>query len=134
MRISAKQYAQTLYEITDGKPKPEIEKSVADFARYIYRNRKLKLAGKIMEQFAAMYNKKKGIVEVEVVTVQKMDEALEKKVKHFVREKYGAKEVILKNIVDENIKGGIISKVGDEVVDSSIGGKIEGLRRLLVGK
>lgn len=133
MKITSRQFAQTLYEITDGQSKPEIEKSVADFARYIYRNRKLKLAGKIMEQFAAMYNKKKGIVEVEVVTVQKMDEALEKKVKHFVREKYGAKEVILKNVINKNIKGGIIVKVGNEVMDGSVKGKLNELKSILAG-
>ena len=46
MRITAKQYAQTLYDLTDGKSKPEVEKSVADFARYIKKERKLKLSGK----------------------------------------------------------------------------------------
>ena len=61
--------------------KPEIEKSVADFARYIYKERKLKLAEKIIEQFREIYNQKNGIVEAEVVSREKLDEAIVKKVK-----------------------------------------------------
>ena len=131
MRITFKQYAQTLYEITDGKSKPETEKSVADFARYIYRKRKLKIAGKVIEQFAAIYNEKKGIVEADAVTAEKLSAGAEKKGKEYIEKKYGAKEVVLKNTVDEKIKGGIVLKVGDEVVDGSLEGRLEELRKIL---
>ena len=131
MRITPKRYAQVLYDLTDGKSKPEIEKSVADFALHMYKERKLKLADKIIEQFTAIYNKEKGIVEAEVVTREKMDEALEKKVKHFVKEKYDAKEVVLKNIIDESVKGGMILKAGDEVMDGSVAGRLGELKKIL---
>jgi F-type H+-transporting ATPase subunit delta len=139
MRISSKQYAQTLYDLTDGKSKQEIEKTARDFACYLHKERKLKTAEKIIEQFAAVYNKEKGIIEAEVVTREKMDEGLEKKIKHFLKEKYPpadeagqAKEVILKNSVGEDIKGGLILKVGDEVVDGSLLGRLGELKKILV--
>ena len=88
MKITARQYAQTLFDLTDGKSKSEIEKSVADFARYIYRNRKLKLAGKIIESFVKMYNQKNGIVEAEVATSEKISGDIEKKVKKYIEKKY----------------------------------------------
>ena len=131
MRISAKQLAQTLYDLTDGKSKPEIEKAVADFARHMEKERKIKLAGKVIEQFGKIYNEKNGIVEAEVVTAEKISEALEKKVKNYIEKKYNAKEVVLKNIVDENIKGGMIVRVGDEVEDGSIAGRLGELKKLL---
>lgn len=131
MRISAKQYAQTLYDLTDGKSKSEIEKSVADFARYICRNRKLKLADKIIEQFGKVYNQKKGIVEADVTSRKKLDEALVGKAKHYIKEKYQAKEVIINNIIDESVKGGVIIKVGDEVMDGSVAGRLRELKKML---
>lgn len=146
MKITAKQYAQTLYDLTDGKSETpprvgeplrveagEIEKAVADFARYIYRNRKLKLVDKIIGQFAKIYNKEKGIVEAEVVTREKMDEATERKVKDYIEKKYHAKEVVLNNIIDASIKGGVIIKVGDEVMDGSVVGRLSELKKTLVG-
>jgi F-type H+-transporting ATPase subunit delta len=138
MRISAKQYAQTLYDLTDGKSKQEIEKTALDFACYLHKERKLKTAEKIIEQFAAIYNKEKGIIEAEVVTREKMDDVLEMRIKNFLKEKYlayrqagQAKEVILKNLVDENIKGGLVLKVRDETIDGSIKGKLNSLRNII---
>ena len=131
MRISAKQFAQTLYDLTDGKSKPEIEHSVADFARHMEKERKIKLAGKVIEQFGKIYNEKNGIVEAEVVTAEKISEALEKKVKNYIEKKYSAKKVIVKNIIDPKIKGGMIVRVGDEVVDGSIAGRLGELKKLL---
>jgi len=131
MRITSKQYAQTLYDLTDGKSKTEAEKSVVAFARYIYKERKLKLADKIAEQFGKIYDEKRGVVEAEVVTMEKVGAVLEKKLKNFVKEKYGAREVVLKNVADESVKGGFVLRVGDEVVDGSVRGRLEELRKII---
>ncbi|MFA5926363.1 MAG: F0F1 ATP synthase subunit delta [Parcubacteria group bacterium] len=131
MRITSKQYAETLYAMTEGKPKTEIEKSVADFARYLNKSRKIKLAEKIINQFNDIYNKKNGIIEAEIITREKADESLEHKAKIFLKNKYSAKEVVLRNIIDVNIKGGIIMKVGDEVIDGSIAGRLGELKKIL---
>jgi F-type H+-transporting ATPase subunit delta len=132
MRVTAKQYAQTLYDLTDGKPNEEIEKSVADFARHMHKERKLKLAGKIVEQFSKIYNSGKGIVEAEVVTTEKLSGGNEKNVKDYIEKKYQAKEVVLKNVINKSIKGGILLKVGDEVIDGSVRGKLDNLKRTLI--
>jgi len=131
MRASAKQFAQVLYELTDNKSNADIEHSVADFARHMEKERKIKLAGKVIEQFGKIYNEKNGIVEAEVVTAEKISEALEKKVKNYIEKKYSAKKVIVKNIIDPKIKGGMIVRVGDEVVDGSIAGRLGELKKLL---
>lgn len=131
MKITPKQLAQTLFEITDGKSKSEIEKSVAAFARYIYRNRKLKIAGKIVEQFGKIHDREKGVVEAEIATRKKLGEAELRKVRHFVKERYGAKDVVLKNTVDESVKGGFVLRVGDEVVDGSVERRLNELKNVL---
>jgi F-type H+-transporting ATPase subunit delta len=133
MRVSARQYAQTLFDLTDGKSKSEIEKSVADFARYLQKERKMKLAGKIIESFGKIYNEENGIVEAEIVTAEKLSVGTEKKVKEYVERKYSAKKVISKNTVDKNIKGGFVLKVGDEIIDGSVSGKLKELKNILVG-
>jgi F-type H+-transporting ATPase subunit delta len=131
MRISSKQLAQTLFDLTDRKSKPEIEKSVRDFGLYLARNRKLKLSEKIIESFEKIYNSQNGIIEARVVTAQKLESPQIQKIEKYIQKKYQAKKVILKNIVDENIKGGMIVKVGDEVMDGSLRGKLEELRKIL---
>lgn len=131
MRISAKQYAQTLYKLTEGKNEAEIKRSVSNFVEFLARSRRLKMASKIMEQFGALYNKEKGIVEAEVASREKLGEVLAKKLEHYIKDKYRAKEVVINNVIDDKVKGGIVIKVGDEVMDGSVRGKLSELRKVL---
>ena len=132
MRASAKQYGKVLYDLTDGKSKPEIEKSLAGFARYLRKERKLKLSGKIIENFAKFYDQKNGIVEAEIVTAEKISTEMEKKIKSYIEKKYKAKRVVVKNVVDPDIKGGMVLRIGDEVMDGSIAGRLNKLKSILV--
>ena len=131
MKVTASQYANTLYELTDGKTKQDVDGVVAGFLKVLQKNNQLKMAGKIIEQFNGIYNQENGIVEVDVTTRYKIQDTITKQIEKFVKEKYKAKEVVIKNKVDENIKGGIIIKVGDEIVDASISGKLRSLKSSL---
>jgi len=53
----------------------------------------------------------------------------EEAVRHGVLAKAGAKEVTFR--VDPSILGGLVIRVGDKVLDSSVAGKLEGLRQSL---
>jgi F-type H+-transporting ATPase subunit delta len=53
------------------------------------------------------------------------------KVKEFVKKKYGAKEVEINIEIDEKIKGGIIIKVGDEILDGSVSSQLKRLKNIL---
>ena len=73
-----------------------------------------------------------GIVEAEVVTKHKLESSQVHKVESYIKERYLAKEVVLKNIVDERIKGGIIIKVGDELMDASVAKQLKNLKNKLL--
>ncbi len=132
MKISTIQYAKSLFELTAEKSHQEIDGAVSSFAKFLQKNRQMKLAGKIIEKFGKIYNKKNGIVEAEIISREKLSSDLLAKLNNFIKNKYLAKEVILNNIVDEKIKGGITIKVGDEVVDGSVGGQINRLKKCLI--
>jgi len=132
MRVTPKQYAQTLYDLTDGKSEGETKKSVGCFVEFLIRSRKLKLAGKISDQFSQIYDKQHGIVRVEVTSAKKLGEETTKEIRGFVKKKYKAEEVEFVIRVDEKIKGGIILKVGDEVMDGSVAGRLSELKKILV--
>ncbi len=131
MKISTQQYAQTLLDLTDGKSEQEALDVLAKFAEQLKSDGQLKNADKIMEKFSDLYNSKNGIVMAQITTSQKPENLNIKEIEEFVKRKYGAKKVELKIVVDENIKGGIIIRVGDEVLDASVGGQLEKLRKLL---
>jgi F-type H+-transporting ATPase subunit delta len=132
MKASANQYAKTLLELTDGKTERETSDVVKKFAEVLKKDGQMKNAAKITEKFSEIYNAKHGIVEAQVITKDKIGESEMKKIKSYVKEKYDAKEVIASNIIDEKIKGGVIIKVGDEVLDASISAQLKRLERELV--
>ena len=131
MKISTIQYSKSLYELTAGKSRQEIDNIIVSFAKMLMKNNQLKMAGKIIEKFNGIYNQKNGIVEADITSREKLSSELAGKLEKFVKEKYQAKEVVIKNKIDESIKGGIIIKVGDEIVDASLKNHLNNLSKLL---
>ncbi len=132
MKISTLQYASTLFDLTENKSQEEVLDVVSKFAEQLKKDGQLKNADKIMEKFSDLYNSKHGIVVTQVCVRRDVSQDVLKEIEDFVQRKYGAKKVELKIVTDENIKGGIVIRVGDEVMDASVGGQLEKLRRELV--
>jgi F-type H+-transporting ATPase subunit delta len=132
MKISIKQYAQALYELTLGKSESEINVVIEKFVKELAKNNQIKLSTKILDKFEQMYNKENGIIEAQVTSAFKLEGVEIEKLKAYLLEKYSAKEIIFNNKIDENIKGGVIIKVGDELIDASIAGKLRSLKESLV--
>ncbi len=131
MKVTPTQYATTLYELTQDKKKSEVDSVAKKLIEMLVKNNQLKMVGKIIEKFNGIYNKKNGIVEADVTTRYKIQDTMTKQIEKFVKEKYKAKEVVIKNKIDENIKGGIIIKVGDEIIDASLKSRLINLNKLL---
>jgi ATP synthase F1 delta subunit len=131
MKATATQYAKSLYEATKDKSHKEIDGVVANFLKIVDKNGQLKLKNGIIGKFGQIYNAQNGIVEAEVVSREKLKEGILNDVRTYVRRKFGAKEVVLKNVVCEKIKGGIIIRVGDEVMDGSVAYRLLKLRNNL---
>lgn len=131
MKATATQYAKTLYELTIDKTHQEIDGVVSKFLEELQRNGQMKIADQVTGKFQEIYNAENGIVEAEIVTREKISESLENKVKNFIKEKYKAEKVVIHNKVDEKVKGGVIIRVGDEVMDGSVDRKLQNLKKEL---
>ncbi|MFA6048046.1 MAG: ATP synthase F1 subunit delta [Parcubacteria group bacterium] len=131
MKATPTQYAKTLYELTVDKKHQEIDEIISNFLKEIYKNGQMRMLDSIIKKFQEIHNAENGIVEAEVTTREKISESLESKIKSFIKEKYKAEKVVIHNKVDRNIKGGIIIRIGDEVMDGSIKRQLEELEKSL---
>lgn len=131
MKVTAIQYAKTLLELTDGKSEQEVPSIVKSFAEQLKKDGQLKNAKAIMEKFEQLYNANHGIVKAQIIAKSKIQENELKKIESFIKEKYSAKEVEIESVIDEKIKGGIIIKVGDEVIDGSVESQLKKLKNIL---
>jgi F-type H+-transporting ATPase subunit delta len=74
----------------------------------------------MVEHFERMYNKEMGIVIAEVTTAVPLDSAHQSEVAKHLATLTGARTVDLRVKVDPSILGGIIARIGDELIDASV--------------
>ena len=82
------------------------------------------------KDFVELANQLKHQVSIEVISVIALDKEILNEIKEHVDKKTGL-DVRIKNVLDKNIIGGIIIKIGDKVIDLSIKDKLEDLKNKL---
>jgi len=131
MKISVKQYAQALYELTLKKSESEVNIVVEKFVEELAKNNNIKLASKIVDKFQEIYNKNNGIIVAQVTSASSLDKDYLDKIEKYLIDRYDAKQIVLTNKTDVTIKGGIILRVGDELIDASIINQLNNLKESL---
>ncbi|MBE3094351.1 MAG: ATP synthase F1 subunit delta [Actinobacteria bacterium] len=82
------------------------------------------------KDFVELANQLKRQVSIEVISVIKLDKEILNEIKENVDKKTGL-DVRIKNVLDKNIIGGLVIKIGDKVIDLSIKDKLEDLKNKL---
>ncbi len=132
MKISVGHYAKTLYEMTKGKDEPGVDEIIRGFARILAKNGQLRLKKSIIERFEKIYNEKNGIVKSEVISKIELGDSSEANIKSMLKNKYIDKEIVVEKKKDASMKGGMIIKSGDDMLDGSINNQLTRLKSKLV--
>jgi F-type H+-transporting ATPase subunit delta len=82
------------------------------------------------KDFIELANQLKRQVSIEVISVIALDKEILNEIKESVDKKTGL-DVRIKNVLDKDIIGGIVIKIGDKVIDLSIKDKLEDLKNKL---
>lgn len=82
------------------------------------------------KDFVELANQLKRQVSIEVISVIELDKEILNEIKEHVDKKTGL-DVRIKNVLDKDIIGGIVIKIGDKVIDLSIKDKLEDLKNKL---
>ena len=131
MNITPLQYAKALFSATEHVSEPEVQDIVARFADRLRRDGQTRNLPRIVGKFSELWNASHGIVEAEVVSRIPLGVAEKVTIERAIAQLYGAKEVIITNRVDELIRGGVVIRVGDELLDGSIATQLTRLRKQL---
>jgi ATP synthase F1 delta subunit len=125
MKITPKQYAISLYEITKDAKKEESAELIKNFVNLLRFNNNLSMEDKIIDEYEAYLRKQKGIAKVKIRSGEKLSPAtVSSIVKHF------AGQVELEEETDPELIGGITVEINDNtLIDGSIRKKLEDLRR-----
>jgi len=109
----------------------EVNPLALNLACLLVTRDRLKIAGDILEKYERLLDGHYGIEHAEVVTALRLDEEDKERLSSRLEEITGRKFAIDAK-VDPAIVGGLIIKIGDKVVDSSLRSKLEALRKNLV--
>jgi len=110
------------------KTKPT--KTTANFLRVLLRNSRLTEISEINERFAVVLEERSGAIAAQVTSARPLSEA-EKADLQTNLNKLTGKNVSPNFEIDENIIGGVITRVGSTVYDGSIKTQLENLKEQL---
>ncbi|MDD5072002.1 MAG: ATP synthase F1 subunit delta [Patescibacteria group bacterium] len=120
MKITAKQYAVSLFEAIDRAEGSKIRDIIKNFSRILVENNQTSQLGKIIGQFERIWDKKNKIVKAEIISALKLTPETEKAVKFYLKRTAEGGEVKLSQKVDKSVLGGLIIKRDDRILDASL--------------
>lgn len=132
MKITAKQFALSLYESVDGKSPSQVKSVIEKFVGLIAGRSQLKLTDKIIKELKKIWNEKNGLVEAEAVSARELGKDTAKLLKNYIAKLSGAKKVTLEEKIDKSLLGGVVIKYGDKVLDGSLRASLEELKNKMV--
>ena len=114
---------------------PNAAPLLRNFVRILVDRDRLPEVPGIVDALRELINVQRGIVTVDVTTAVPLDAELERVVAERLASRLGRQpdKVMIRSRVDPAIIGGVVARVGDQVIDDSVRGRIERLRRTLAG-
>ena len=119
-------------KVLDGllaKTKPT--KTTANFLRVLLRNSRLTELRQINEKFAAVLEERSGVVAAEITSARPLSDGERAELQASLAKLTG-KLVNLNFEIDENIIGGVVTRVGSTVYDDSVKTQLENLKTQLI--
>ena len=132
MKVTAKQYALTLLEITDGKDSKKLEEAILKFSKLIKDNNQLNQIDKILYHFRKLYNQRYNIKEAQINTAQEVNKDELEKIENYLQGLNKDETLEIKVNIKQEIIGGIVLKYGDKIVDASLKTRLNQLKNSLL--
>ena len=124
--ITAERKRAVMAELLPGAPA-----MVQSFFEILARRDRLELLPQIAAAFRRLLNEYRGIAVAQVTTAVPIDERQQAQIASRLGQRLG-KTVVLETSVDPAIIGGVVAQIGDDVIDGSVRGRLERLRRRLI--
>ena len=106
-------------------------KTSANFLRVLVRNGRLMDLAQINEKFASVLEERSGVVSASITSAREMPADEREGLKRNL-EKLTGRRVNINFSIDENIIGGVVTRIGSTVYDGSVRTQLENLREQLV--
>lgn len=127
--ISKKDLVEIVNQISQ---KLNISGIFADFLSVVAENRRISLIKQINQEFIKLVKIENNILEVEIISANKLSSSQEDEVKKIIANKYQDKKIEIITDVKVNILGGLQIKIGSNLIDASLKNSLFNLRQDLI--
>jgi F-type H+-transporting ATPase subunit delta len=117
--LAAEKVAAVIAETAGG-----LDAQQLNFVRLLADNERLAVAGDIAQQFEALRNKHEGVLEASITSAFPIDKAQTEAIVATLSQRYGQRQIKASVTVDPDLIGGVSIRIGDEVIDASVRGKL----------
>jgi F-type H+-transporting ATPase subunit delta len=124
---SAEQQADLCYVLVN----KELDTPQQNFVKVLAENNRLVALPAIFELFVAFRAEAEKVLPVVVKSAQPLDQDDLKKINTFLAAKF-AQGISLETEVDESLIGGVLIQAGNQVIDGSVRGQLEKLKRVAI--
>jgi F-type H+-transporting ATPase subunit delta len=118
-------------QVVDGLASSALGKEGLNLAKLLVASRRVAAVDGIVEEFGRLADEAAGRVRATATTAVELSPADTRRISNELTERLG-KEVVLEVRVDPAIVGGMVLQFGDRVIDASVAGRLQRLRRRLV--
>lgn len=127
MKFTAKQYAEALMDsLQDTSPKDQ-NLVIDNFAAVLAANNDLRMFDQIAEEFHKLDLAKQGIKQAHVKSATPLSRENEKEIIEHLN-KIAKTKIELKKDVDDQLIGGMVIQIDDQLIDTSIKHQLEQLK------
>jgi F-type H+-transporting ATPase subunit delta len=112
--------------------KANSSRTTSNFLRVLLENGRMTDLPAVADRFESVLEERSGVVSGEVISAHELDEAARRELMANL-EKLTGRSVKLNFQIDKEIIGGVVTRVGSTVYDSSVRTKLKNLREQLVG-
>jgi len=109
-----------------------VRPTTANFLQVLLQNQRLADLQEINRQFALELDRRTGVVTAEVTTARPVPEAEREALRARLGQLTG-RSVRLQFAVDEDLIGGVVTRIGSTVYDGSVRGQLEQIRQRMIG-
>lgn len=102
------------------------------FLTVVVEKRRQTLLEEIAGQYHDLVDELRGRARAQVRVAREADEALKQEIVSSLESRFGRK-IVADFEVDPSLIGGVVIRVGDEILDGSLGRRVAGLRHRLLG-
>ncbi len=125
-RVPSIQKRKLVQKLFDGR----LAKETLNFLYLLIRKRRETYLPEIIDAYVAYANQLRGILDVEVISAQELDDTLSASLRQRLSAVLGT-EVRLRTSIDSNLLGGVQVRVGDLLIDGSAASRLARLERTL---